>query len=707
MKPCPSFRHVLALSIVALSVECSAQRTPFTYQDMMLLDRISGLEVDPAGNRALYAVRGTDMDKNRGVRSLWLKDLANADAPAARLAVGDSGAFDAQWGADGKSIYFLCGKNKEGTAQLYRTDASGNPMQQLTRLPLDIGSYRVTNDGAGAVVSMAVFPGTSDEVASTVQHNSEHAMGSGNLYDKVFVRHWDTWADGTRNHLFHVRFSDGAVTALTPGFDGDVPGKPFGDNGDFVISSDGKTVYFSARVAGRTEPWSTNFDIYSVAITGGALKNHTAANKAWDASPRLSRDGRVLAYKAMKRPGFEADRFEVQLLDLASGIVTPLASEWDRSVDQMTWSRDGRSLLVTADDLGKHRLFRMALPGTMKRNAGGIMPLSRDGHMDAFAETPKGFVFLKSAMNSPARLYMSRPCEGVPNKPRKGVADYIDACPAELAKVNASLNDKDFGWYEQFSFAGWNDETVHGYVVKPADFTEGKKYPVVFLIHGGPQGSFGDMWSYRWNAQTYAGAGYAVVMIDFHGSTGYGQAFCDAISEHWGDRPLEDLQKGWAHALKTYPFLDGERAAALGASYGGYMVNWIAGRWKEPWKALVSHCGVFDSRSMGYSTEELWFSDWENGGSSFKHPEKADMFNPALFAKDWSVPMLVIHGDLDFRIPITQGISAFTALQEKGVPSQFLRFPDENHWVLKPRNSMQWHNTVFGWLEQYIGGGGK
>ena len=684
----------------------TAQRSPFTYQDMLMVDRISGLEVDPQGTRGLYALRSTDMEKNRGVRSLWLKDLGNTDAPAARLAVGDSGAFDAQWSADGKSIYFLCGKNKEGIAQLYRTDASGNPMQQLTRLPLDIGSYRVTNDGAGAVVSMAVFPtSTDDEVAATVRRNGERAMGSGNLYDKVFVRHWDTWADGTRNHLFHVRFSDGAITALTPGFDGDVPSKPFGDNGDFVISIDGKTVYFSARVAGRTEPWSTNFDIFSVAISGGAPKNLTAANKAWDAAPRLSPDGKTLAYKAMKRPGFEADRFEVQLLDLTTGTVRAMATAWDHSAEQMKWSKDGTRLYVTADDKGSHRLFAVQVKG--RAAAGEVVPMSGSGHIDAFAEVGDGMVFLKSAMNSPAVLYRSGRCaKQLKGKMAQGVA-LIDDCPINLTQVNAALKDKVFGAYEQFTFSGWNNETVHGYVVKPANYVEGKKYPVVFLIHGGPQGSFGDMWSYRWNAQTYAGAGYAVVMIDFHGSTGYGQAFCDAISEHWGDRPLEDLQKGWAHALKTYPFLDGERAAALGASYGGYMVNWIAGRWKEPWKALVSHCGVFDSRSMGYSTEELWFSDWENGGSAFEHPEKADVFNPALYAKDWSVPMLVIHGDLDFRIPITQGISAFTALQEKGVPSRFLRFPDENHWVLKPRNSMQWHNTVFGWLDEHIGRGGR
>jgi acylaminoacyl-peptidase len=326
--------------------------------------------------------------------------------------------------------------------------------------------------------------------------------------------------------------------------------------------------------------------------------------------------------------------------------------------------------------------------------------------MDAFAETPKGFVFLKSAMNSPSVLYLAGAAPTDPNAPQVHRVVPIDEAPINLTQVNAGLKDKEFGVYEQFSFPGWNNEKVHGYVVKPAGYVEGRKYPVAFLIHGGPQGSFGDGWSYRWNPETYAGAGYAVVMIDFHGSTGYGQAFTDAISLHWGDRPLEDLKKGWAYALKTYPFLDGERAAALGASYGGFMVNWIAGNWKGPWKCLVSHDGVFDNRSMGYTTEEQWFSEWENGGSVLTEPAKYDVFNPALHAKDWSVPMLIIHSDRDHRIPVEQGIGAFTALQAKGVPSAFLRFPDENHWVLKPQNSVLWHDTVNAWLKQWTTSGG-
>jgi acylaminoacyl-peptidase len=697
--------RILSLSLIWSigSAAACAQRakvpppaaTPFTYTDMLLLDRISGLNVDPSGRSALFTVRATNMEKNRGVRSLWLKDLGRVSRPEVRLAVSDSGADGAQWSPDGKSIFFLSSRGGGGTTQVWRTDIDGVKAEQVTHLPLDVQAFRLAPDGKGLVVGLAVFPdATGDEIGATAKKLAEKRSGSGTVYSRVFVRHWDTWADGTRNHLFYVKLNSADAPflpiALTPGFDGDVPSKPFGDEGDFCISPDSRMVYFSAREAGRREPWSTNFDIYAVDIAGGPLTDLSTANRAWDASPRVSPDGSTLAYKAMRRPGFEADRFEIQLRDLATGTVRPLAAAWDRSVEDMQWSADGKSIYVTAGDVGCQRLFRIDV------KSGLVTTLSKDGHIDAFAETPKGFVFLKSALNSPSQLFAAAP-----------KAALIDVDAMNLTTVNVVVKNKVFGAYEQFSFPGWNNETVHGYVVKPVGYEEGRTYPVAFLIHGGPQGSFGDGWSFRWNPQTYAGAGYAVVMIDFHGSTGYGQAFCDAISQHWGDRPLEDLQKGWAHALKTYPFLDGDRAAALGASYGGFMVNWIAGKWKEPWKCLVSHDGVFDQRSMGYTTEEQWFTEWEQGASVYDAPDRYDTFNPALHVKNWSVPMLIIHSDLDHRIPVEQGIGAFTALQAMDVPSQFLRFPDENHWVLKPQNSMQWHRTVFDWLNGYLRGGVK
>ena len=678
---------VLPLVPMLLVHFAAAQANPFTYTDMLLLDRISGLAVHPTGSTALFNVRATDMEKNKGVSTLWMKDLREPTKTEVKLAVSEGGASDSQWAPNGTGFYFLSGRGEGGVTQVWKADANGAAATQVTRSPLDVQAYRLTPDGNGLVLALAVFPTCkTNEIACTVERMKakEVEKSSGTVYNKAFLRHWDTWADGTRNHLFFLSLTDANATALslTDGFDGDVPTKPFGGSEDFCISPDSKTVYFSAREAGTTEPWSTNFDIHSVPVSGGAPTNLTAANKAWDAAPRVSPDGRTLAYKAMKRPGYEADRFEIQLRDMATGKIGPLATSWDRSVDDLQWSSDGKSLLVTADDVGAHRLFRIDV------KTGLVTPLSKSGHIDAFAETPKGFVFQKSGLSGPAQLYAAKP-----------KAAIMDDGAMAITQVNANLKNKQFGAYEQFSFPGWNNETVYGYVLKPANYVEGKKYPVAFLIHGGPQGSFGDGWSYRWNPQTYAGAGYAVVMIDFHGSTGYGQAFTDAINEHWGDRPLEDLQKGWAHALKTYPFLDGTNAAALGASYGGYMVNWIAGNWRDAFKCLVSHCGIFDTRMMGYATEELWFTNWENGGDVFNQAAAYDTFNPLLHAKDWSVPMLVVHGDKDYRVPMAQGLGSFTACQAKGIESQYLRFPDENHWVLKPQNSMLWHKTVFEWLD--------
>ena len=674
------------------SLAADAQpNSPFTYRDMLLLDRISGLAVDPAGTKALFNVRATDMEKNRGVSTLWMKDLADPAKAEMKVPAGEGGASDMQWAADGSAFYFLSGRGDEGITQVWRSDAEGRMAAQVTNLALDVLAYRIAPDGSGLVVSLAVFPGcTGDAITCTAERikAKKEEKSTGQLYDGLFVRLWDTWADGTRNHLFYLPLPNATAKpiALTPELDGDVPSKPWGDNSDFVIGPDGRIVYYSVRIAGKTEPWSTNFDIYSVPVTGGPAKNLTADNTAWDANPRISPNGSTLAYVAMQRPGYEADRFVLHVLDLATGKVTVVAKEWDRSIGQLQWSRDGKSVLVTTDDIGKHRLFRI------DSKTGTVTPLSTNGHMDAFVETPKGFVFQKSGLSSPAQLYVAAP-----------KAMRIDQGATTLTQVNAGLKNKVFGAFEQFSFPGWNNETVYGYVLKPASFTEGKKYPVAFLIHGGPQGSFGESWSYRWNPQTYAGEGYAVVMIDFHGSTGYGQDFTDAINEHWGDRPLEDLQKGLAHALEQYPYLDADRVVALGASYGGYMVNWIAGVWNEPFKALVSHCGIFDTRMMGYATEELWFTDWENGGSVFTKPDNYDTFDPMLHADKWRVPMLVVHGDKDYRVPMEQGIGSFTACQAKGIASKYLRFPDENHWVLKPQNSMQWHATVFEWLNEYTG----
>lgn len=659
----------------------------FTYQDMISANRLGDPQVSPDGRYVVYSVTTTDVEANRRSGSLWILDLETPDAAPRRLAISDQAANTARWGADG-NLYFLSGKS--GTSQVWRVASPTAAPVQVTNLPLDVNAYRISPSGDKVAVSLAVYPDAADLNASVEMGKAvAERKSTGQVYDRMFVRHWDTWNDHTQNHLFVQSIGrNGQATGnpvwVTKGFDGDTPSKPFGDESDFVFTPAGDSIVFSARLAGKSEPWSTNFDLWKTnGLSGdGTFTNLTQDNPAWDAGPVFSPDGRTLAYRAMARPGFEADRYQIVLMDVQSGQKREIASNWDRSADTLQWSRDGQTLYTTAGDVGSTKLFAVDT-----RN-GVVTPVTGPGHVSAFQQTPSGFVFAQDSLKSPSDLYFKT---------------YLGReTPRRLTQANPALDAKAFGEYEQFSFPGWNNETVHGYVIKPVGYVEGRKYPVAFLIHGGPQGSFGDSWSYRWNPETYAGAGYAVVMIDFHGSTGYGQAFTDAISQHWGDRPLEDLQKGWAAAQAKYAFLDGANACALGASYGGYMINWIAGNWSDAFKCLVNHDGVFDTFGMGYSTEELWFTEWEYGGTPWDRPEGYQKFNPANHVENWKTPMLVVQGDLDFRIPTAQGLSTFTALQRRGIDSRLIVFPNENHWVLKPANSLQWHNEVFSWLNKHL-----
>jgi acylaminoacyl-peptidase len=685
-------QRVWFLAALLASAAGVAEARPFTPQDLVNLDRVSGPRVSPDGSRAVFDVRSTDYAANKGVHSIWVVCTECSTPTPVKLAASAGGASSPSWAPDGRAIYFL--SSRSGSAQVWRVDtaangAFGTPVQ-VTKLPLDVGAYRVAPDGRTLVVSQAVFPDCETPSASALactkarQDAKAKQKTTGVLYDHLFVRHWDEWADGTRNHLFALPLGAhgaGAPVALMPHFDGDCPTKPFGGDEDFAISPDSKTLVFSARLAGRTEPWSTNFDLYQVKLDGtGAPVDLTQGNPAWDGSPVFSPDGGKLAYRATKKPGFEADRFAIMQRDLASGATAEVAPHWDRSAEKIAYSADGHTIYATAEDTGHDSLFAVATA------TGDAKQLTLAGHVSDFDTAHGTTVFALDSLTAPDDLYT-----------------LTAGDPRRLTNIDATkLNTVQFGAYEPFTFAGWNNETVHGYVVKPSGFVAGKRYPVAFIIHGGPQGSFADGWSYRWNPEIYAGAGFAAVFIDFHGSTGYGQAFTDSISEHWGDRPLEDLQKGWAAALSKYSFLDGNRACALGASYGGFMTYWIAGVWNQPWKCLVDHDGVFDNRMMGYATEELWFSEWENGhGMPWEKPESYERFNPINHVADWRVPMLVVHGGHDYRIPLEQGLAAFTALQSKNIPSEFLTFPDENHWVLKPQNSVQWHQAVLGWLDRW------
>ncbi len=679
---------MLALAAALAGTAPGAMAAPrgFTVEDLVTMERVGSPAVAPDGNRVVYTVRTTDMGKNRGHTELYLVDLRAAHPAPQRLTSDAASSTDPEWSPNGDAIYFV--SSRSGSAQVWRVPAAGGEAVRVTDLPLDVDAFRVAPTGDRMLLSMAVFRDCADLACTKARLDAkEKDKASGKVYDRLFVRHWDTWADGRNAVLYSAPLdTSGRVTgtpvSLSGSLDGDVPSKPFGDREEFRFSPDGKTVVFSVRIAGKTEAWSTNFDLYAVPATGGTPRNLTADNNAWDTKGVFSPDGRTLAYLAMTRPGFEADRYHIVLLDLASGKKRNVAESWDRSPGSIRWTADGKTLIADAEDIGQHRLFAIDVA------SGKVAPLTDKGGIGGFDVRGNTVAYTQTNLASGAQLFSMQLGS---NK------------PTQLTHVNEEkLTDVRWGDYEQFSFKGANGDTVYGHVMKPWNYEPGKKYPIAFLVHGGPQGSFGNAWSYRWNPQVYAGAGYATVFIDFHGSTGYGQKFTDAISGDWGGKPLDDLKKGLAAAVAKYDWLDRSHACALGASYGGYMMNWIEGNWSDGFKCIVNHDGVFDTRGMAYSTEEQWFTDWENGGPYFAVPEKHERFNPVLHVNRWKTPMLVVQGDLDFRIPTTQGLSTFTALQRRGIESRLLVFPDENHWVQKPANSVLWHHTVLGWLDAHL-----
>ena len=680
---------IMSAAVLAAQGALAAPRG-FTVEDLVRLERVGAPALSPDASRVVYTVRSTNMEKNKGNTQLWMLDLRKPNPTPVRLTQGDASSTDPEWSPAGDAVYFLSARS--GSTQVWRQPAGGGDALKVTDLPVDVDSFRLSPAGDRIALGMGVFRDCADLLCSKQRIDEmEKSKAHGKVYDRLFVRHWDTWADGRNAVLFSAPLDgtgrvSAAPVSLSGTLDGDVPSKPFGDREEYRFSPDGKSIVFSIRIAGKTEAWSTNFDLFQVPSAGGAApRNLTADNPAWDTKPVFSPDGKTLAYLAMSKPGFEADRFQLMFIDVATGAKRKLAQSWDRSIADYRFTPDGSAILATADDIGQHRLF------SINAASGKVTPLSDKGYVSAFDVRGDTVVMAQASLNSPAQLFKTTLAASAP------------AQLTQLTQLNTeALKDVRFGQAEQFSFAGANGDTVYGYVMKPWNAVEGQKYPIAFLVHGGPQGSFGNSWSYRWNPQTYAGAGYATVFIDFHGSTGYGQKFTDSISNDWGGKPLVDLKKGLAAAVKKFPWLDRERSCALGASYGGYMMNWIAGNWSDGFRCLVNHDGVFDTRGMAYSTEELWFTEWENGGTYFDKPASYEKFNPVHHVNKWKTPMLVVQGDLDFRIPTSQGLATFSALQRKGIESKLIVFPDENHWVLKPANSVQWHHTVNAWLDKHL-----
>ncbi|TMM48219.1 alpha/beta hydrolase family protein [Qipengyuania marisflavi] len=698
--------RLIGLSLASLMVPAplAAQERPaMSAEDLVTMPRLGGPAVDADGRIAIYPVTTTDPDSFKRSTALYLRPLDTQGTPAVEL-TALKGASDAAFGGDGW-LYYLAddatpAAGKDATSQVWRArvdpDGSVSGIKQVTDFARGVNGYTVARDG-GHIAVWAELP------RSCIRLDCDDSAkaylpgpGDGRLFDGSggFVRHWDGWeTPGTHSRVFAFALQDG--TAQGPGValdgpagdgapTGDTPTQPFGGGEDIAWAPDGKSVYFTAREAGADEPYSTNLDIWWSDLTGSAPTNLTAANEALDALPTPSPDGQFLAYVAMARPTYEADRQVVMLRDLRSGKTTALTQDWDRSVGSLAWTPDSRWLIATAQDVLDTPAFRIdPRSGAVERldlmagneaHIGNVTPLHSER-----------LLFTRDSVGGPAELYLS---EGW-----QQAEPLTDIAVSRMGKLASVMTTR-------FSFAGANGDTVWGQIHKPEAHTG--KLPAILYVHGGPQGSFNDGWSTRWNPRVLASQGYAVISVDFHGSTGYGQAFTDAINRDWGGKPLEDLQKGLAAALAQDSSIDGDRACAMGASYGGYMMNWIAGKWPDRFRCLIQHDGLFDMRSFYFTTEELWFPRWDFGGGYAEAAAEYEKWNPVNHIDAWKTPMLVVTGEKDFRVPYTQGLASFTVLQEKRIPSQLLVFPGENHWVLSPKNSLQWHQTVFSWLDRWL-----
>jgi dipeptidyl aminopeptidase/acylaminoacyl peptidase len=686
----------LSLSALALATAAPALARPMTETDLATMKRLAAPTVSPDGKLVAYQVQETDLRANKRRADIVYQRTDRADKGTKIGSNPDSNETDPAFSPDGKFLYFL--SNRGGTSQLYRVGIpesfQAETPQQLSNFKTDVAGFKISPDGKKIAVWGDIARDCMEFGCEKDGDRSKPGPGTGREYDELMVRHWDAWeTPGNYSRIFTFGIGDDGKLygghpldehALTPGNEnkpkivGDAPSKPMGGGEEVAWGADSETVYYAMRLADKNEALSTNLDIYSSDQNYDSAANLTPDNKATDTLPAPSPDGKYLAWAAMARPGYEADRQVVMLKDLKSGTVKALTEKWDRSVASIAWSPDSKAMYVTAQEILDHPVFKIDLKGTVSRltaagSANDVIPM-RDGSI----------LYTMNSVVAANDLYQ-RDAKGVVRK---------------LTDVNAEFEaDVDDIAVQRFDFAGANGDQVWGQITKPAGVTG--KLPVAFIVHGGPQGSFGNSWSFRWNPRVMAAQGYAVVSVDFHGSIGYGQAFTDSINKNWGGWPLEDLQKGLAAAGKIDAQVDTGNACALGGSYGGYMMNWIEGNWPDGFKCLVTHAGIFDLRAMAYETEELWFDQWDQGGPWTTRTD-GEKWNPVNHVAKWKTPTLVIHGEKDYRIPYSQSLAAFTALQQQGVESKLLVFPDENHWILKAQNSIQWHRTVFDWLEKHL-----
>jgi len=669
--------------LMIVSPGLSAEKTPLTFNDFIRIKRIADPQVSPDGTLVAYVVTEMNLEQNSSNSDIWVIPLKGGEAR--RLTTHPKSDSHPRWSPDGKTLAFV--SSRGGTPQVWLLNLSGGEARQLTHVAAGAAGVEWSPRGTHLAFLSSLFPDAPDAEsnAKMLKQQAENPVKA-QIFNELLFRHWNSWRDGQRSHLFVIPVAGGEAVDVSPG-DFDTPPISLGSAQDYAFSPDGTEIAFVRNIDPELRKGlGTNNDVFTNSLDGENLKQITD-NRANDNGIAYSPDGRFLAYRAMTRPGFEADRYQLMLFDRKLGTTRSLTPGADFSVGDIFWDPEGLQIFFTYQDRAWNGL---AVTGW---EPGSVLDLRKSNMKERMIGGPrptpdgKAVVFMGQAINSPPEIF---------------VLDLGSSSVTQLTHTNdALLETLDMQPLEDFIFQGAQDSRIHGLLVKPPAFDPSRKYPLVMLIHGGPQGAWMDNFHFRWNAQMFAAPGYVVAMINFHGSTGYGQEFTDSISGDWGGKPYIDLEKGLDFLLENYTFIDADRLSAAGASYGGYMINWIEGH-SSRYRCLISHAGVFDLRSMHGVTEELWFPEWEFQGTPWTNPEQYTKWSPSAFVQDFKTPCLVIHGQLDFRVPVTQGFQLFTALQRQDVPSKLLYFPDEGHFITRPRNAELWWRTMLDWLAHQL-----
>ncbi|MDP9161180.1 MAG: S9 family peptidase [Acidobacteriota bacterium] len=696
------------LALILFAIPLLAEKHPLTFEDMMSLKRVNEPVVSPDGKWVVFSVVDVDLATNKKTPHIWIVPINGGKE---REIIADQDADRPRWSPDGKRFAFI--SNKEGGSQIWIAsfDSSlGNVtgVHKLTSIVTEADGELWSPDGKNILFVSNVYPECTDEAC-----NQKKAQASSNTKVKAMIftgllyRHWNGYKESKRSHLLVVSAEGGATRDLTPG-DYDSPQFSLGGQDNYAFSPDGREVCYTSN-HDEVTAISTNNDLWIVPVEGGPAKSITAENKASDSTPLYSPDGKYIAYRAQQRPGYEADRFRLMLYDRKTGEKNDLTENFDHWVESFVWSIDSRSIFFSAQHKGHSLIYGVETTSAARGDYAGYSRRALvAGYNDDITTTPDGklLVFSRNSIAAPNEIFSSattgKGCPAMTGEVDPGQEECLLNEASAVTRINEPiLSQISMSKLDSFWFPGANNDKVEGFLVKPPNFDLNKTYPVKFLIHGGPQGAWGDDWSYRWNPELFVANGYVVIMINFHGSTGYGQKFTDAINGDWGGAPFEDLMKGLDYAEKTYPFIDKERECALGASYGGYMTNWILGHTNR-FKCIVTHDGMFNTESAWGTTEELWFNEWEFKGTPFNNRELYSKWSPHLSAVNFKTPTLVVHGQLDYRLDVSEGFQLFTTLQRLNVPSKMLYFPDEGHWVLKPQNSQLWYKTVNDWVDQWV-----